>query len=34
MLAPKAQFNLGDAKKYFKEHLVRGKISTKIAFLG
>ena len=21
MLAPKAQYNLGDAKKYFKEHL-------------
>ena len=24
MLAPKAQYNLGDAKKYFKEHLVVG----------
>jgi conjugative relaxase-like TrwC/TraI family protein len=24
MLAPKAQFNLGDAKKYFKEHLAVG----------
>ena len=24
MLAPKAQYNLGDAKKYFKEHLAVG----------